>query len=513
MKSHNKLIIVFLCIILAGCTTAKLTTTSTVEPSLAPGKVTFTDPVLETIVRGSMGKTQGDISLAEAQAVTRMDLNDELSHYITQATPIRDLRGLENFTNLETLDLSGQVVSDISPLQGLTKLTTLSLAGNPVSDISPLAGLTNLKLLILTGSQASDYTALAKLTNLQVLLLDDSSITDLVPLSALTNLRQLYLANTSVEDLSPLEAIYPNLEKKDFIVPSTLVDLGFSLDTGNHMAQFDGDGASFAINHINWGSPAFEWDENIIRISMYLEGDYKLSVGYYGVHKVYVCQMDKDGDQLINYIYDPADGSSNLDPEKLPKVEEAIKAAMDVREGENVLFTPVRLFNETLKKTFFMTPDKLFALPYEPATLTNLGFIANQANADYIYEQRGDKVVNLEVHRPEWGERDFDVRFFTPISDEYRIVIRYDTVKKMYSVGIDDNNQGGASFNYFAETGEFVDDWCSFPDLSVKEYFIKAYNDPAITDVYQHSIDLMVQYVQNTFGLTLDELYALPVGE
>ncbi len=178
-----------------------------------------------------------------------------------------------------------------------------------------------------------------------------------------------------------------------------------------------------------------------------------------------------------------------------------------------MFFTPVRLFNETLKKTFNLTPDKLFALPYEPPTLTNLGFVANQADADYIYEQRGDKVVNLEVHRPEWGERDFDVRFFTPISDEYRIVIRYDSVKKMFSVGIDDNDQGGASFNYFVETGEFVDDWCSDPNKTVEEYFIKAYNDPAITDVYQHSVDQMVQYVRDTFGLTLDELYALPVGE
>ncbi|MPM10444.1 hypothetical protein SDC9_56776 [bioreactor metagenome] len=513
MKPHNKLITVFLTIILVACTTPKLTTSPTLEASLVPAKVTFADPVLEAMVRGSMGKTQGDISLAEAQAVTRMDLNDDLQHYISVETPIKDISGLENFTNLETLELSWNAVTDISPLQGLTKLTTLSLAGNPIADVSPLAGLTNLKLLILSGSQASDYSALAKLVNLQVLLLDDSTITDLAPLSTLINLRQLFLENTTVEDMSPLEAIYPNLEKKDFIIPSTLVDLGFQLDKNSHQAFFEGDGASFAINHAKWGPPPFEWDENIIRISMYLEGDYKLSVGYYGVHKVYVCQMDKDGKQLINYIYDPEDDSDNMPTEDRLGFEKAINAAMDVQEGEDVLFTPVRIFNETLKKTFNMTPDKLFALQYEPPTLSNLGFIADQANADYLYEQRGDKVVNLEVHNPEWGERDFDVRFFTPISEEYRIVIRYDTVEQKFGVGIDDNDQGGASFNYFVETGEFVDDWCSYPDMSVEEYFIKAYNDPAITDVYQYSVDLMVQYVRDNFGLTLDELYALPVGD
>jgi len=47
----------------------------------------------------------------------------------------------------------------------------------------------------------------------------------------------------------------------------------------------------------------------------------------------------------------------------------------------------------------------------------------------------------------------------------------------------------------------------------VEEYFIKAYNDPAIEDVYQHSVDLMVQYVRDTFGMTIEELYSLPTGE
>lgn len=510
MNLQKKMLMLLLIFVLVSCSVPTATVQVTDQP---PAYVTFADPEMGALVAGFLGKANGSITLEDAQGVTRMDLNNELQSYLSDVEPIKDLHGLENFTNLEYLDLSNQAITDITPLKGLTKLTTLSLAGNPVTDVSPLAGMTNLKVLILSGSQASDYSALSKLANLQVLLLDGSTITDLAPLSALTNLKQLYLADTSLEDLSPLEAIYPNLAEKDFIIPSTLVDLGFSLNNANHMAQFDGDGASFAINHANWGSPEVEWEENIIRISMYLEGDYKLYVGYYGVHKVYVCQMDKDNNQPVNYIYNPEDGSSNLDPEKLPQVTEAIKAAMDVREGEDVLFSPVRLFNEILMKTFNLTPEKLFALPYEPPTLKNLGFVANQANADYIYEQRGDKIVNLEVHRPEWGERDFDVRFFTPISDEYRIVVKYDLAKKMFSVGIDDNDQGGASFYYYSETGKFVDDWCSNPDMSVEDYFIKAFNDPAITDVYQHSVDLMVRYVQDTFGLTLDELYALPVGE
>ena len=478
------------------------------------GIVTFADPVLEAMVRGSMGKPEGDITLAEAQAVTRMNLSNELQHYHISAVPlIKDLSGLENFTNLETLDLSDHAVTDISPLRELTKLISLSLAGNPISDISPLVRMTNLKLLILSGSQAPDYSALSNLVNLQVLLLDNSMITDLAPLTGLANLRQLYLANTSVKDMSPLENIYPKLEKKDFIIALTLKELGFRLDDSTHQAFYDGEDASFTINHANWGPPPFEWDENIIRISMPLEDGSKLSVGYYGIHKVYVCQMDKDNNQFVNYIYNPNEGSNNLDPAKRQSVEPAIRTAMEVLQDEDPLYTPVRIFDETLKNTFNMTADKLFALPYEPPTLKSLGFYADQANAVYLYEYRGERDVNMEVHRPEWGKKDFDVRFFTPLSDEYRIVVTYHDAERKFTAGVDDNNQGGAKFDYFVDSGQFGNEWCSDKNQTVEEYLIKAYNDPTIKDVFQHSIDLMVQYIHDTFGMTVEELYALPTGE
>jgi hypothetical protein len=512
-KTHSILLTALLVNGLVACSTPAETPTPSFVATEVPIVVKFVDPVLEEMVRGAMGKTESDITQAEAQAVTRMNLSNELQSYISEEIPINDLSGLENFTNLETLDLSQNSVSDISPLAGLTKLTALSLAGNPVADVSPLAGLTNLKLLILSGSQAQDYSALANLVTLEVLMLDNSAITDLSPLVALTNLRQLYLAKTSVEDLSPLETIYPNLEQKDFIIPSTLAELGFRMDDNSHQAYYDGEGVSFAIHHTAWGPPPFEWDENIIRISMVLEGDYKLSVGYYGVHKVYVCQMDKGGEQLMNYIYDTNDSSNYLDPAIRPSVEQAIRAAMDVLEGEDALFAPVRIFNETLKSTFNMTPEKLFALPYEPPSLKNLGFVLDEATGNFIYEQHEKLYTNILINRTEGIEKEFDIAFFQPISDEFRVNVTYHVANKKFYVKADDNYGGGASFEYFIDTAEHIDEWCSDPDKTVEEYFIKAYNDPAIEDIYQHSVYLMVQYVRDTFGMTIDELYSLPTGE
>lgn len=503
-----------LCILLAALVAIELAACG--APTAAtevPVVVEFADPVLEAIIRGAIGQPEGGITLAQAKSITRLDLNDELQGYLSQETPIEDISGLEAFTNLESLDLSSHAITDITPLQELTRLTTLSLAGNPVADVSPLVGLTNLKLLILSGSKAQDYSALSNLVNLQVLMLDNSTITDISPLVGLTNLRQLYLAKTPVEDLTPLETIYANLEQKDFIIPSTLVELGFNLDGERHEAYFNGEGASFTINHSQWGPPSREDNQDIIRMTLYLNDEYKTSIGYYGVLKVYVCQMDKEGQPQVNYIYDPADGIINISAVDRQNAEQMIRAAMDVPEGVDPLLTPFRFFDEAVKQTFNSTPAKLFSLPYEPPTLKNLGFFADEPNAVYLYEQRGDRDVNMEVHIPKWGEREYDVRFNTPLSDGYRIVVTYHVAERKFTASADDDYQGGASFEYFIDTGEYIDVWCSYPDKTVEEYFIKAYNDPAIEDVYQHSIDLMVQYVSDRFGMTIEELYSLPTGE
>jgi len=512
-KSLYVLLTALMTIGLVACGAPTATTTPSIVATEIPAVVEFADPVLEAMIRSAIGQPEGDISLAQARAVTRLDLNDELQRYLSQESKITDINGLEAFTNLETLDLSNHAVTDISQLAGLTSLTALSLAGNPVADVSPLAGLTGLKLLILSGSQAPDFSALANLINLQVLLLDNSTISDLTPLVGLSNLRQLRLANTSVEDLSILEPIYANLMDRDFIIATTLAELGFTLAENSRQAYFENEDTNFTIHHVAWGQPQEEWHTNTIRTSLYTESGYKVLLGYYGDLDAYVFMIHKDGEQLVNYVYDASRGDFNIGEDDRASIEPVIRAAFEVMDGEDPLLTPVRIFNDMVKNTFGMTAAKLYALPYAPPSLKSFGFFADEPNAVYLYEYRGEKDVNMEVHRPEWGEKEFDVRFFTPISDEYRIVVTWHAAEKKFIASVDDNSQGGGSFEYFIDTGEHLDIWCSYKDKTVEEYFIKAYNNPAITDVYQHSIDLMVQYVSDTFGMTIEELYSLPTGE
>ena len=102
---------------------------------------------------------------------------------------------------------------------------------------------------------------------------------------------------------------------------------------------------------------------------------------------------------------------------------------------------------------------------------------------------------------------------FTSLSEEYRITVTYDINGKKFAVKADDNDGGGAAFEFFAETNEHVDNWCTDDEMNVEEYFINAYNDPEIEDIYLHSAELMINYIQETFSISIEALYALPVGE
>ena len=526
-KSSSKLLAVLLTLSLVACSTPAVKTTpsipaaavpaATMTPSISvtalPAVVTFTDPVLEEMVRGSMGKPEGDITVAEAEAVTRLNLSTEMQRYISEETPIKDISGLENFTNLEYLDLSFHEITDISPLAGLNKLTSLSLGGNPVADITPLVRLTSLKGLTLSNCAEQDYSPLAKLVNLKFLMLDNSTITDVSPLASLTNLQHLYLANCLVNDYSPLVNIYPNLENKDFTMAFTLKELGFSMNAENNQAFYDGEGASIAINHSEWGAPPMEWDTDIIRVSMYLESDYKLAVGFYGDLDAYVFQMDKDGQPPMNYVYNRANGDFTFGSGDRASSEQAIRAAMDVVEGEDVLLAPIRIFDDTIKKEFSMTADALYAMPFEPPTLKSLGFVPNEANAVYLYEQHEGKFTSIEVHRPEWGEKEYDVRFFTLLNDYY-LIVTYDTDQQSFHVAAGKNEDGSsfACFDYDMRDNSRIDTEVS-EGITVEEYLKTMYNDPGIEDVYLYSVMLMQQYIADTFGMTIEALYALPTGE
>ncbi len=337
--------------------------TATAEP--ASEIVTFADPALEVMVRGAMGRPEGDITAAQAEAVTELNLSFEWRQYLPDAVPIQDIGGLEYFTNLKQLDLSFHAISDISPLAELTGLALLSLNGNPVADIAPLGGLTNLKVLSLSGCAAEDYSALSNLVNLELLALDHSTIADVSPLAALTGLKYLYLAGSPASDYSPLTAFYSNLEDRDFAIISTLQELGFVMNdekTEAYYGDVQRDGMSVSINHAEWGAPQTEDMMKCVKMNLMLDSGYILTVLYYPEISYYCFQMNINDEQM-NYLYDVAGGTFMVDSTNRERFERMITEALGETGETDVLLAPMSVFNDAIRETFGMTADALYALP------------------------------------------------------------------------------------------------------------------------------------------------------
>ncbi len=499
--------------------------------------VTFTDPLLEKMVRAAMNKPEGDITITEAEAVTELKLGIEWQPQPVEGTQIKDISGLENFKNLESLELQFHAISDISPLAGLTKLNSLSLGGNPVANIEPLSGLTNLGFLTLFNCQAQDYTPLAKLTGLGGLLLEYSTISDVKmlsgltelwwlslsntqvsdvsPLSTLVNLKQLQLEGCPITDYSPLAAIYPNLEQKDFTIATSLRDLGFMpIDNAPQVESYKTETLIVQVHHEEWGKQSSPDDTNAVIMIKNHGTDRELFINYYPNNKSYLITNNRN----FRYTFDIKAKTLNMEYGE-PEAKTFLQTEYP-KAGEDMLLAPMDDFDQILMTTFDTNANDLFLLPREKkvidaSSLAGLGFEAKQDISSYLYVQHDPQYFDISVHNPAWGdwEEGGDICYFTSLSDDCRIAITYFTVDKKFLVKADDNSGGGAGFYYYADSAKREDIWCSDNNRTVEQYFIDAYNNPDIKDIYTYSAQLMENGIKDTFGLTIDELYALPAGQ
>ena len=111
---------------------------------------------------------------------------ETLTSFAVAGPEVKSLIGLETATNLQTLDLNNNVISDVTPLAHLVKLQTLHLNNNVISDVTPLAHLVKLQTLHLNNNAISDLTPLANLDRLRQLdvranFLSEASIKEHIP--------------------------------------------------------------------------------------------------------------------------------------------------------------------------------------------------------------------------------------------------------------------------------------------------------------------------------------------
>jgi internalin A len=213
------------------------------ETDLKAEPIVFTDEAFEAKVRKAMSKPEGEITTAEAAAMTSLDLSNE--NFDKKDGDIKSILDIKYFTALEELDLSFNEITDLTPLAEIKSLQTLSFNGVSARDLAPLKGLTNMVCLVFCwnynesmnfgfenldalsdmknlehidakNAGIKDISGLANLSKLWDIQLCDNQITDITPLTNLSNLKIVLLLNNPVKDYSPLKTVYNNLEGKDF---------------------------------------------------------------------------------------------------------------------------------------------------------------------------------------------------------------------------------------------------------------------------------------------------------
>ena len=488
------------------------------EPGQPEG-VLFSDPVLEAIVRASIGKPIGDILVDDVNTITRLDLANAYQRYFSDETVIRDIKGLESFTSLETLDLSSHQIRDITPLKGLHGLRHLILDDNPMTDISPLAGLSDLRLLALSGCKAVDYSPISNLSNLQYLRLDHSTLADVAPLVSLTNLTHLYLSGSLVKTYQPLSELYVNLVQSDFAIAYTLSELGFGRDRYENQANFDGEEASVRINHAEWGPVSdSRWMENCVR-TVFVKNGYKVGTGYYPRQDAYIMTAHQDGEFVLNYTYDNKTSTFTFDEDTAKgnreEVENMVRAIYSDVDAEDVLLTPIKVYQDTLARMFGLDASALFDLPFDendnalPNTpYEKLGFALYRdlAKCEYVNDS-----ITIHVHRPEWDKKatvelvDWNISFVDKNVHGYQLSILFFDAEDKYLMLLEKDGRE-AWLNVYARTGE-------------KEYdpngitlFNEAFNTKGNAGL-EKPLEYYEQVIQDCFGMNSKALYALPLRE
>lgn len=86
------------------------------------------------------------------------------------------LKDIAKLTELTSLKLSDNKISEIDFLSSLKKLTSLDLSNNKISDISPISKLKSLRTLHLDGNEIKDFSPLYDIEGLSMLTIGDMEI-------------------------------------------------------------------------------------------------------------------------------------------------------------------------------------------------------------------------------------------------------------------------------------------------------------------------------------------------
>ena len=182
------------------------------------------DPVSEKIIRevaaAQLGKDPNELNDEDFAKIIDLRISSK---------ELKDIKLLDKFTNLQTLDLTNcraakRIVPklmtilekiglhdtsqlkyiDLRPLRNLRNLKSLTLLSTDFNNIKPLANLINLRELYLGSDQVEEIDSLRQLINLETLVISATNVSNLEPIEGITNLRKLDIIFANVSSLEPI---------------------------------------------------------------------------------------------------------------------------------------------------------------------------------------------------------------------------------------------------------------------------------------------------------------------
>lgn len=180
------------------------------------------DPVLHWAVRSAMNAVKSGVKLTEKM------VGDPSVQYISyelcnhpedfegweQPYWIESLEGLQYAKSAKMIDIGytsnikGKKIDSVEPLAPLTQLQTLYLKQDGITDISPLGSLVNLEQLDVSGNyEIADITAVKDMSKLQTLDFSINSVSDLTPAAGLGSLQRLNASDNQIASLPDMSAM------------------------------------------------------------------------------------------------------------------------------------------------------------------------------------------------------------------------------------------------------------------------------------------------------------------
>lgn len=141
-------------------------------------------------------------------------------------------------------------------------------------------------------------------------------------------------------------------------------------------------------------------------------------------------------------------------------------------------------------------------------SLAKLGFGFDQDGVCGVYEQHEPHYMNVAIHRPEWGEfaEDWNIEYMDNVNG-YGLRITYNVNEDKYNIRIEKGEES-AVFEYLPADKKFIGE---YPDLdTVKRMFNDAFGTQG-ENFYDKPLAYFEQLVQDRFGMSIDELYPLPI--